>query len=179
MPNLTLWEATEVSLLHPDFARQLLAFWDDAEKTLGLRLFLRKFGGLRTPGIQSQLIAWRNEADAKDGVIGGGKDYYRVRPAGTSHHEYGAAVDLAILDAAYRTDANYKRLADLAVLHGLRAGYYFSTPKDEFHFEWKLPLTEVKRRWQKLVSERYKFWGILTVLVLCAVLIYRASRMTA
>lgn len=177
MPNLTPWESLEINGLHPTFAAKLLAGWDDCERK-GLRLALRKFGGLRTPDMQRQLVTWRDTADARDGIIGGGRDYYRVAPAGSSKHEYGSAVDLMPVELARRTDAGYKLMADTMKARGLIAGYYFTSPRDEFHIEDNAPLSTCRARWQEFVKERARFWGSLAgvfLIVFAAIFLFSPS----
>jgi hypothetical protein len=135
-----------------------------AEKEAGLRTVVREFGGYRGPGIQAQLLQWRNEADREDGIIGGGRDYYAVAPAGMSFHEAGAAFDLKIVDPIQRTDNNYRHLADIGKALGLNAGYYFRK-KDEFHFELDESLADAVVKWQDMMRKRAAVVSIVALLV--------------
>jgi LAS superfamily LD-carboxypeptidase LdcB len=147
MAMLTPTEIARLNLwaMLPDTVSKLTELMGAAEKELGLRTYVRKFGGYRGPNVQEQLVAWRNQADAKDGIIGAGRDWYAVAPAGKSHHEWGAAFDLHILEPSKRTDANYRAIAAISRRIGLRPGYYFSR-RDEFHHELAITLDDAQRR---------------------------------
>lgn len=152
---LSLTELVRLNIwgMRPEMVAKLIELEYKSDTQLGVKLAVREYGGYRWPGIQAQLVAWRNEADKADGIIGGGRDYYAVAPAGDSHHEYGAAADVGIVDPAQRTEANYRRVADLSRSIGLNPGYYFPK-RDEFHHQLPESLSVARARWKSMMQGR-------------------------
>lgn len=141
MATLTATEQRRLGLIRPEMMQQLLQLMD-AAGALGLRVYVPDDGGYRSSAKQQALYA--------DSLAQGGGSVlaYPVGKPGTSYHEYGAAVDLHILDGK-GSDENYQALADLARQQGLTAGYYFSN-SDPYHFQLNESLLDAQVRWRAM-----------------------------
>lgn len=170
---LTVAEVARLNVwaMQPEMLAKVTELMATVERELGLKTYVRKYGGWRGPGVQAELVAWRNEADMADGIVGGGRDFYAVAPAGSSHHEWGAAVDLQIVDPAKRTASNYKAVADISRRIGLRAGFYFAK-RDEFHHELRIPLAEARERWRSAMRSRATVIAALAAIAVLLVAVF-------
>jgi hypothetical protein len=145
-------EWPRVALTRPELRDAILAVGDEWEAAFpGQKLAVPAQGGYRAEGVQAAVYA--------DSVTSG----FRAAPAGQSAHEYGAAIDLKIVGVDQNADADqldprYRKLAEIAVRHGLRAGFYFTTGKpDPYHFELAESLDTMRAEWEGLKKKGSKF----------------------
>lgn len=138
-------EWARVALVRPELRAAVLAVMADWERAFpGQKLFVPFDGGYRAEGVQARIYA----DSTREG--------FRAAPAGHSPHEYGAAIDLQVVGTTQNAerdhdDPRYQRLAEIAVLHGLRAGQYFRTGRpDPYHLELSESLEVMRATWDGL-----------------------------
>lgn len=139
-------EWARVALVRADVRAAVLKTMNDFETATGLKTFVPENGGYRGEGVQAAIYA--------DSLASG----FRAAPAGSSPHEYGAAIDLQIVGTSQdpardHADPRYKQLADCGRANGLRAGFYFTSGlPDPYHLE----APETLSAWQAAWGEEKK-----------------------
>lgn len=170
MAFLSPAEVARLGLPRPELLSKLTQLMEAFERQTGRKTLVGPKGGVRTTAQQAEIYA--------DSVARG----YRAAPAGSSHHEYGAAFDLIIVGtgrdaAADKRDPLYRVLADLGESLGLDAGYYFTSGRpDPYHFQLRESLAVARERWEKLTKERLQRGGILVALIVAVALAYGSMK---
>lgn len=115
-----------ILLLHPKAIPVFQSFLKAVE--VGLNITPRISSGLRTFEEQTKLY---NQGRTTPGKI------VTNSKAGQSYHNYGLAIDLAIVKEDGSIDWNYNmsKIADIAKTHGITWGGNFQSIKDYPHFE--------------------------------------------
>lgn len=157
---LTARQQQRLGLVRPELRQRLLMLLDSAAAA-GVTCDIPAYGGTRT--LDQQTALYQTSLDE-----GGGTLAYPVAAPGRSRHEYGAAVDLNIVGGGSNpdgtgTDADYRRLADIAQSIGLTAGYYFATSSDPYHFQLTETLAESIAQWPAVRSGQALTWLLLIV----------------
>lgn len=138
-------EFLRVALVRPELRElvlRVMAAWE--LRYPGQKLYVPFNGGYRAEGVQAAIYADSTRAG------------FRAAPPGHSPHEYGAAIDLQIVGTKQdadrdQADPRYRALADIAVAHGLTAGFYFRSGKpDPYHLELSEPLELMRSTWDGL-----------------------------
>ncbi len=122
-----------LAALHPAVKTVFRDFINACEEGLGITLRITQ--GLRTIEEQQRLY--------ETGRTRPGKKVTNA-PGGASYHNYGLAIDLAVLDADGKTvDWNYDmaKLKPFAQTHGIEWGGDWHTLKDRPHFQMTLGYT--------------------------------------
>lgn len=153
-------EWPRVALIRPELRETILVVGSEWEQLYpGQKLTVPYNGGWRAEGVQAGIYA--------DSIAQG----FRAAPPGESGHEYGGEIDLKIVGVPQNAerdqrDPRYRALADIAVRHGLRAGFYFKSGKpDPYHFGLSEPLEVMRAKWEglkkkgsALVSSSFSSW---------------------
>lgn len=138
-------EWPRVALVRPELRETILAVGSEWEQEFpGEKLTVPMHGGWRAEGVQSVIYA--------DSIANG----FRAAPPGESPHELGAGIDLKIVGVPQNAekdqqDPRYRRLAEIAVKHGLRAGFFFTRGKpDPYDFTMNESLDVMRAKWEGL-----------------------------
>jgi len=154
-----------VKELHPAIRDKVIAAIDNAESRLGPYACIRIVQGLRTISYQDELFA---QGRSKPGKI------VTKAKGGKSWHNYGLAVDCAILydkdkngtfeflswsdieDADHDGDADWMEMVAAFKEQGFDWGGDWKTLKDEPHFEMKFGMPEnCSTAYQKYLSKNF------------------------
>lgn len=171
MAYFSVVEASLIALSLPRHVAKISRLMDAFEKRTGERT--KVVSGFRTNSYQAKIFADSLKAGSERTGQG-----YRVAPAGSSKHEYGAATDLHILghmsgDAA--TDARdplYHILAEEGERVGLKPGLRFKGGlPDPYHFEERETISELRAEYGARKAKIFALLGaVAIVLLLFAVL---------
>lgn len=146
-------ELVRVALVRQDVKDAVLATMQAFEDQTGMKTFVPEDGGYRSMSTQTEVYA--------DSL----KEGFRAAPPGKSKHEFGAAIDLQIINAdgtvreqnaaVDESDPDYELLATLGESNGLIAGKHFSSgDPDPYHFESSDSLEVCAEKWDALTKER-------------------------